>query len=1103
MRSQTTTLINNPNLISGNPTVTNPNCGICDGTIALAPSGGLSPYTFVWNTTATTSSLSSVCAGVYQVNITDANNCTTPVNVNVSNTNGPTVALDSTDETCFGLNDGTASSIVSGGTAPYQYLWIVGGQSTTSISAQTPASYTLQVQDANNCVTTASITINPASAMQANETSTLPTCGNSNGSITINPSGGSGSGYTISWLPPLLGSANTQTNIAAGSYSVNVTDGNGCTQQLVIPLNNSNAPLINVASDSATCNGLATGTATVTINGSAGPFTTTWSAGVAAGTSVSALGAGNYSVIVTDNITGCLATTNFTIDEPDTLSLSLNSQQQPSCAAVCNGVLTGIPNGGTMPYTYLWSPGGTTASSISNLCAGSYTVAVTDANGCSRSQTTILNNNANLISANPVVTSPTCGQCDGAIVLNASGGNLPYASVVWNQGIPAPPTDVTGLCAGPAQVQITDNLGCTQTLSFPISSATGPTATVAATDETCFGLCDGTATVTAVGGTLPYTFLWLGVAGTTNTQSNLCASGSPYFMETTDALGCIFTSQIDINSPNQMLVTPTVSAPTCGLSDGAISLSISGGSVPYTFSWNPNVSSTSSASALGGGNYIVDISDNNGCVQNFVFPLSSINSPTVTAVVTNVLCGGSCNGSVALTITGGNPAYTILWSDNSANDTITGLCDTTISVTVTDASSCVSASTYTITAPQALQFAIPNLQDPLCNGTSTGSFSTIVVGGTLGFTYAWLPNPPATSTTFSSANIPAGAYTVTVTDANGCTSTQSDTLFDPPTLVLSGVVTDASCSTVPDGAIDLTVTGGTPGYNYQWTNGATTQDLTNVLANNYTVVVADTNACADSLTFTINATVVVNAIVNNDTSLCENDSILLDGSLSTGALTYEWSANGVVIGNTPTLSVLPPVGVPTIYIFIAANGACADTDSVVVNTFALPVVDAGPFTTILILNSAGIGGNPSGPAGSIFDWTPGGSLNDSTIANPVASPTVTTTYTLTVTNSNGCSSSDTVTVRVLPQIVFPNGFTPNNDGKNDVWIIDNITLFPECEVEVYNRWGERLFYSRGYTTPWDGNYKGKPLPVGTYYYAIKLNSDFFPDPFVGPITILR
>jgi gliding motility-associated-like protein len=153
--------------------------------------------------------------------------------------------------------------------------------------------------------------------------------------------------------------------------------------------------------------------------------------------------------------------------------------------------------------------------------------------------------------------------------------------------------------------------------------------------------------------------------------------------------------------------------------------------------------------------------------------------------------------------------------------------------------------------------------------------------------------------------------------------------------------------------------------------------------------------------------------------------------------------------------------------------------------------------------TATIGGSPTGPPGSTYAWGPSSGLGDPTMANPVASPAGTTTYTVFVTDANGCVGSDTMNLVVVPAIKFPNGFTPNGDGVNDVWQIDNIYLFPDCQVEVYNRWGELLFNSIGYNPPWDGRFEGKDVPVGTYYYIIKLNDPLFPDVYTGPLTIMR
>jgi gliding motility-associated-like protein len=280
-----------------------------------------------------------------------------------------------------------------------------------------------------------------------------------------------------------------------------------------------------------------------------------------------------------------------------------------------------------------------------------------------------------------------------------------------------------------------------------------------------------------------------------------------------------------------------------------------------------------------------------------------------------------------------------------------------------------------------------------------------------------------------------------------------------------------------------------------------------VLAGTYSLIVTDNFGCTIDTTLTINSLLIVNAIAGNDTLFCQNGTLLLDGSNSNaniGVNSYQWFLAPSVASftNTAIASVAPPVGTST-YVLVVSNSGCIDSDTIVVNSNAFPNVDAGPTVSIPLFSSATIGGNPTCATGSSFSWSPVLALDNPVGTNPTSGTTVTTIYTVTVIDVNGCSNSDTVTVYVYPEVVIPNGFSPNGDGKNDVWQIDFIDQFPDCEVEVYNRWGEQLFYSVGYTIPFNGQYKGKNLPVGTYYYVIKLNHPNYPTPYTSPLTIFR
>ncbi|HEY4800486.1 MAG TPA: gliding motility-associated C-terminal domain-containing protein, partial [Bacteroidia bacterium] len=188
------------------------------------------------------------------------------------------------------------------------------------------------------------------------------------------------------------------------------------------------------------------------------------------------------------------------------------------------------------------------------------------------------------------------------------------------------------------------------------------------------------------------------------------------------------------------------------------------------------------------------------------------------------------------------------------------------------------------------------------------------------------------------------------------------------------------------------------------------------------------------------------------------------------------------------------------FVLVATNGICNDTDTIVVTIRPAPAVNAGPDVTILATNSTGLTGTGNGT----YLWSPATGLSCSTCANPTANPSVTTNYTLTVTDTSGCTASDTIRVTIISDIIVNDGISPNGDGINDVWEIPNIEHFPNALVEVYNRWGELVFHSTNYTSgKWDGKYNGKDLPVGTYYYVINLNSDLKKEPLTGPITILR
>lgn len=1103
-----------PNALALTTSQTDPSCnGDCDGTITVNVAGGISPYTFVWDDpgTQTTQTATGLCDGTYSVIVTDDSLCTDTVSVTITEPSVLSATMSFTDATCDGDCDGTATATPAGGTSPYNYQWDDPSvQTTQTATALCAGTYNVIVGDANNCSTTLPVTISDPSTVTFTTTVTDILCnGSCNGSIVINAAGGTGSySYSID-NGVTFQASNTFSALCAGSYDVVVMDSLGC---LATPQNTTiNEPSAITATTSsfpADCN-VANGAATVVPSGGTPGYTYNWfdaslnPLGQTTPTAIN-LSAGIYVVDITD-ANGCVLQVAVTVSNVNAPTIT-GTTTDVSCNGDCTGAIDVTTSGGNPPYVFLWVPDGQTTEDISNLCAGGYLLQVTDTAGCINFQNFTINEPGSL-NGSFTTTDATCGLCDGTATVTASGGTSPYI-FDWSNG------DVTAtadsLCSGAYMVMITDASGCSNTFNVSINNTNGPTETISQTNASCFGMCDGSATVTPSGGTPPYTFYWIHDGSTTNSASNLCAG--TYFLEITDSLGCIRVTNITITEPQQLTDSTVVTPATCGLCDGQLSVFMTGGTGPFSFQWDAAAgnATTSIVSSLCEGIYQVVPTDANGCSDTITLTVNGNNAPQLAVTTADNTCQGSCDGTASVSMTGGTPLFTTTWLDNNGNPigqsgtNASGLCAGDYIVQVDDAAGCIAFANLTIDEPDSLLFSLPNTQEPSCFNTCDGQATAIVIEGTLPYTFLW--NDPGAQTTANAINMCAGTFVVTVTDGNGCTTSQTVTINAPAAITIALDSVDASCSTVNDGSIDATVGGGAGGYTYAWTgpNGYTnnTEDISSLFTGMYYLTVTDANGCQLTDSIMVNAILVVNAFAGNDTTVCANSTLF--NLTASGGVTYEWYDDS---GNLIDTAQVTTVNVPgtTFFVLIAYNGLCTDTDTINITVNPLPQADAGPDIEMVLLATATIGGNPTTSAGNTLYWQPSTYLNDSTLFNPSVTPDTTGTYTyvVTVTDANGCVNTDTMVITVLPSITFPNGFSPNGDGTNDVWEIDYIYLFPDCQVEVYNRWGQLLFLSIGYQTPWDGTYNNQPVPVGTYYYIINLNHPLYPDAYTGPLTVLR
>jgi len=731
---------------------TNLTChGSNNGTASVASvTGGVAPYTYSWNTGATTSTLSNLAVGSYTVTAKDANGCTGSKSISISQPGVLSVTINHNNVSCNGNNNGNATATVGGGTSPYVYAWSNGLTVSATPANLSPGTYTILVTDANSCQTTGSVTVTQPTALSLSTSSTNVNC-NGNGTATVVASGGNGS-YTYKWNNNATTA--TITGLAAGTYSVIVKDANLCVATATGVVVSNPGPLSAGATHTnVTCSSL--GTATVTASGSTSPYTYLWSNG-ATTSSVSGLVAGTYSVTVYDVYNCSTSVTGITITQPSAVTAN-GSTTNVSCFGGSNGTASVTAGGGTSPYTYSWNTGATT-SSISSLSAGTYSVTVTDHNGCTGTATgLVVSQPASALSASGSTTNVSCfGGNNGTASVTASGGTSGY-TYLWSNG--ATTSSISGLTSGIYSVTVTDENGCTTTSSNTVTQpATGVSASASTTaNATCTGCTNGSVSVSASGGTSPYTYLWSNGATTSNVSG---LGAGTYSVTVTDHNGCTATSSTTVTQPSNPLVASITSESdvTCnGGNNGSASVTASGGTPGYTYLWSDG-ETASSVSDLTAGGYTVTVTD---AASNQTTATVTINQPsalTASGSTGNVSCNGNTNGTASVTASGGTSPYAYSWSTGATTSNISGLSVGSYSVTVTDHNGCTTTATgLVVSQPATLTIGTPSITNVSCYGGNNGSVS-LGSSSTVNYNYTG---------SVQNFTVPAGITSITVSLAGG------------------------------------------------------------------------------------------------------------------------------------------------------------------------------------------------------------------------------------------------------------------------------------------------------------------------------------------------
>ncbi|MFZ1685929.1 MAG: PKD domain-containing protein [Flavobacteriales bacterium] len=975
------------------------------------------------------------------------------------------IAAASTDESCVGMNDGSVSVDVIEGTAPFQYNWSSLPQNSDSINVG-QGTYSVVVSDGNGCVSApATVIVNTTQPPVANAGNNLTVC--LGGTTTVSGTSQQASSYDWSGgIGTFIGAGGTQqysptvSEIASGGVDLYFTaNGNGgCPPDVdTVHVSYSNAFLNAGVSDvDATCNGGTNGSATFAPNSTQLGYQ--WNTNpVQTGATATGLGAGNYTVQVTDAL-GCDTAMSVVITAPQAISIANVQVVNETCAGQGNGSVSLTVNGGTPPYQYLWSNGMITPSIT--VGAGNYSVQVTDANGCAPATTTATVQATG--QPNAVQAGPDQIACSGSYPVQLSGSVTNATGGTWSGGSgnffggglnPQYTPSATEIAAGGVDLFLTTtgNISCppaTDMVHITLPT-TFQTASISANGVACAGGTTGTAVFLPNASNI--TYLWNDPAGQVTSTATGLASGT-YTVLATDQYGCDTTLSVFVPQPMPVTSASMVSIdPTCSnTNNGSATVTASGGTPGYTYQWSANANSQTGATAigLGTGNYIVVITDANGCTAQANATLTAPQPIVLLAQIPDTVC---VNAPTILTAqaSGGDGNYTIDWAGIGLGTSLTYSfpATQTVVVTATDGNGCNSPAI--MEQVTVLDLSLANLD---------------VYGDTIAC-------PGESATVSATLNNFPGNYTISWPEL-GTTGNGPFTVPVSANQLLNVIVTD-QCGNTMSGSVQL---------------------------------ILDVPP-----TITLPPVIAVG---------CEPLVVQMPDSLTTQPVSYLWEFGD---GNS-SMDVAPThtYSAGTYYVSLTVttpNGCSANA----VNT---GLVTAYPSPTAAFTASTWstdfanqpvqfTNQSPSAPLTYDWEFGDGNNSNDEDPSHNYADIGV-FSVTLLVTDANGCTGSVTHPVEITPiyDIVIPNGFTPNtqggggggydpNDLSNDVFY-PFVRFVKDFNMRIYDRWGELVFESNDVRTGWDGYYRGQLSQQDVYAYTMRIR--FVDDREVermGDITLFR